>query len=211
MCRHGLLRRERPRGWSAFTSAARRGVQRIADQLPAKSEQERAAHARLATFKTDGFGYFLEQSTRPQTIGYSLQFTPSDSRPGCSTITTTTTRLPARSSTASPAAISTRDQHRRQHHPVLADGHRRPGPPWYWEWDSAWLSRAAGSVLLRRQGSGRLSRCSRERSRRPAQLGRDGLPRPRLLQRGRARRPLRGMGSRLLFASELRAAFKSLR
>jgi len=48
----------------------------IADQLPAKSEQERAAHKALATFKASGFGYFLEQSTRPQTIGYSLLDSP---------------------------------------------------------------------------------------------------------------------------------------
>jgi len=48
----------------------------IADQLPAKSEQERAAHKALATFKATGFGYFLEQSTRPQTIGYSLLDSP---------------------------------------------------------------------------------------------------------------------------------------
>jgi len=48
----------------------------IADRLPAKSEQERAAHSAVATFKTSGFGYFLEQSTRPQTIGYSLLDSP---------------------------------------------------------------------------------------------------------------------------------------
>jgi pimeloyl-ACP methyl ester carboxylesterase len=48
----------------------------IADRLPAKSEQERAAHKALATFKASGFGYFLEQSTRPQTIGYSLLDSP---------------------------------------------------------------------------------------------------------------------------------------
>src|SRR5215813_6708051 len=46
------------------------------DQLPAKSEQERAARDALHTFTTDGFGYFLEQSTRPQTIGYSLLDSP---------------------------------------------------------------------------------------------------------------------------------------
>ena len=48
----------------------------IADRLPAKSEQERAAHRAVATFRTSGFGYFLEQSTRPQTIGYSLLDSP---------------------------------------------------------------------------------------------------------------------------------------
>jgi pimeloyl-ACP methyl ester carboxylesterase len=48
----------------------------LRDQLPAESEQERAALSGLDTFKTDGFGYFLEQATRPQTIGYSLLDSP---------------------------------------------------------------------------------------------------------------------------------------
>jgi pimeloyl-ACP methyl ester carboxylesterase len=48
----------------------------LEDQLPAESEQERAAHDAVNTFTTDGFGYFLEQSTRPQTIGYSLLDSP---------------------------------------------------------------------------------------------------------------------------------------
>jgi pimeloyl-ACP methyl ester carboxylesterase len=43
---------------------------------PTESEQERAAADALATFTTDGFGYFLEQSTRPQTIGYALLDSP---------------------------------------------------------------------------------------------------------------------------------------
>jgi pimeloyl-ACP methyl ester carboxylesterase len=48
----------------------------LEDQLPAESEQERAAHGAVKTFTTDGFGYFLEQSTRPQTIGYALLDSP---------------------------------------------------------------------------------------------------------------------------------------
>jgi len=52
------------------------GALGIVDQLPAESEQERAAHDALATFRTSGFGYFLEQVTRPQTIGYSLLDSP---------------------------------------------------------------------------------------------------------------------------------------
>ena len=39
---------------------------------PAGTEEERAALDALARFRTSGFGYFLEQSTRPQTIGYAL-------------------------------------------------------------------------------------------------------------------------------------------
>ena len=52
------------------------GALGIADKLPSQTEEERAAHKALETFKTSGFGYFLEQSTRPQTIGYSLLDSP---------------------------------------------------------------------------------------------------------------------------------------
>lgn len=48
----------------------------LKDHLPAESEQERVAHDALNAFTTDGFGYFLEQSTRPQTVGYSLLDSP---------------------------------------------------------------------------------------------------------------------------------------
>jgi pimeloyl-ACP methyl ester carboxylesterase len=44
--------------------------------MPADSEQERAAVTAINTFKTGGYGYFLEQSTRPQTIGYALLDSP---------------------------------------------------------------------------------------------------------------------------------------
>jgi pimeloyl-ACP methyl ester carboxylesterase len=44
--------------------------------LPAESEQEHAAIDAITTFRTSGFGYFLEQSTRPQTIGYALLDSP---------------------------------------------------------------------------------------------------------------------------------------
>jgi pimeloyl-ACP methyl ester carboxylesterase len=43
---------------------------------PADSEEERAALAALARFRASGFGYFLEQATRPQTIGYALLDSP---------------------------------------------------------------------------------------------------------------------------------------
>jgi pimeloyl-ACP methyl ester carboxylesterase len=48
----------------------------IGDQLPRESEQERAAAEAVASFRQDGFGYFLEMATRPQTIGYSLLDSP---------------------------------------------------------------------------------------------------------------------------------------
>ncbi len=44
--------------------------------LPVDSEDERAALSAVNAFKTGGFGYFLEQTTRPQTIGYALLDAP---------------------------------------------------------------------------------------------------------------------------------------
>jgi pimeloyl-ACP methyl ester carboxylesterase len=44
--------------------------------LPTESEQERAAADALAAFRATGFGYYLEQATRPQTIGYALLDSP---------------------------------------------------------------------------------------------------------------------------------------
>jgi pimeloyl-ACP methyl ester carboxylesterase len=46
------------------------------DQLPAGSDEERAAVDALAAFRTSGSGYFIEQATRPQTIGYALLDSP---------------------------------------------------------------------------------------------------------------------------------------
>jgi pimeloyl-ACP methyl ester carboxylesterase len=48
----------------------------VGDQLPKESEEERAAAEAVATFRQDGFGYFLEMATRPQTIGYALLDSP---------------------------------------------------------------------------------------------------------------------------------------
>ena len=44
--------------------------------MPAETEQERAALEQTKTFRASGFGYFLEQATRPQTIGYALLDSP---------------------------------------------------------------------------------------------------------------------------------------
>jgi pimeloyl-ACP methyl ester carboxylesterase len=51
-------------------------VTTLAGLPPTKTEQERAAAAQFATFRENGFGYFLEMATRSQTIGYALQDSP---------------------------------------------------------------------------------------------------------------------------------------
>jgi pimeloyl-ACP methyl ester carboxylesterase len=42
----------------------------------AETEEEKAALAAIVTFRTSGNGYFIEQATRPQTIGYALLDSP---------------------------------------------------------------------------------------------------------------------------------------
>jgi len=44
--------------------------------FPQNTDEERAAAAAGAAFRATGFGYFLEQATRPQTIGYALLDSP---------------------------------------------------------------------------------------------------------------------------------------
>jgi len=51
-------------------------VTALAKPGPAETEEERAAAGALAAFRQSGFGYFLEQATRPQTIGYALLDSP---------------------------------------------------------------------------------------------------------------------------------------
>ena len=71
-----VMGRQAPEGLLGIHLNLLAGAPFIVDRLPKTSEQERAAHAALATFTTDGFGYFQEQVTRPQTIGYSLLDSP---------------------------------------------------------------------------------------------------------------------------------------
>ncbi len=63
----------------------------LAARLPAETEEEKAATAQLDVFRADGFAYFLEMATRPQTIGYASSILPWPWRPGCSTTTRTPT------------------------------------------------------------------------------------------------------------------------
>ena len=71
-----FMGRQAPEGLVGIHLSLLSGALGIADKLPANTEAERAAHKRLETFRTSGFGYFLEQSTRPQTVGYSLLDSP---------------------------------------------------------------------------------------------------------------------------------------
>src|SRR6188474_1963499 len=68
--------RQAPKGLLGIHVNLLAGVAAMSDKLPAESEKERAAQKAAATFRASGSGYFLEQATRPQTIGYSLLDSP---------------------------------------------------------------------------------------------------------------------------------------
>jgi pimeloyl-ACP methyl ester carboxylesterase len=71
-----LMGRQAVEGLAGYYLNLLTAVLAIGDQLPRESEQERAAAAATAAFRQDGFGYFLEMATRPQTISYSLLDSP---------------------------------------------------------------------------------------------------------------------------------------
>src|SRR6476646_8436696 len=51
-------------------------VPALGGTMPTDTEQERAAVEQISVFRATGFGYFLEQATQPQTIGYGLLDSP---------------------------------------------------------------------------------------------------------------------------------------
>ena len=71
-----LMGRQAVKGLVGYHLNLLTAVLAIGDHLPKESEQERKAAEAFATFRQDGFGYFLEMATRPQTIGYGLLDSP---------------------------------------------------------------------------------------------------------------------------------------
>ena len=68
--------RQAPNGLLGIHLNLLRGALGDVSSMPADREEERAALAAINAFRTSGFGYFLEQATRPQTIGYALLDSP---------------------------------------------------------------------------------------------------------------------------------------
>src|ERR671914_1922144 len=71
-----LMGRQAVKGLVGYHLNLLTAVLAVGDQLPKESEQESVAGEAGAAFREDGFGYFLEMATRPQTIGYSLLDSP---------------------------------------------------------------------------------------------------------------------------------------
>src|SRR6185436_7674514 len=62
-----LMGRQAVKGLVGYHLNLLTAVLAIGDHLPKESEEERAAAKAVAAFRQDGFGYFLEMATRPQT------------------------------------------------------------------------------------------------------------------------------------------------
>ena len=71
-----LMGRQAVKGLVGYHLNLLTAVLAVGDQLPKESQQERAAAKAVATFREDGFGYFLEMATRPQTISYAMLDSP---------------------------------------------------------------------------------------------------------------------------------------
>ena len=67
--------RQAPDGLVGIHVNLLRGVLAGGD-MPVETEKEQAAQKAVETFRSTGFGYFLEQTTRPQTVGYATLDSP---------------------------------------------------------------------------------------------------------------------------------------
>jgi len=103
-------------------------------------------------------------------------------------------------------------QHRRWHHAVLADGHRRLGRPVVLgERTGPGRSRCGRTGSAAGRGSGRLLDVPRRGLSFPPQLGRAGLPQPAYFNEVDSGGHFAAWEEPELFATEIRAAFKALR
>ena len=158
------------------------------------TQEERAALDQLDAFHATGTGYFVEQATRPQTIGYGLLDSPIALAAWMIDHDTDSYLKIARAFIdKQPSGNLTRRTHRRQHHAVLADRHRGFGGALVLGGRTRERSRGCRGC---RGGldSGRLHHVPRGDLADAAQLGRKGIPQRRVLQRGGQRRALRGVG-----------------
>ena len=183
----------------------------------AAADGDRARNARrpraIATFRASGFGYFLEQATRPQTIGYALLDSPVALAAWMLDHDTDSYYKIARAFVDGQAVGQPHPgPHPRQHHAVLADGHRRLGGPVVLGERTGRRRQAAGQAPPPVDAPGRLHDVPRRDladaraagSRRPTRTSPTSTR-----STGAATSP--PGRSRELFSEEMRAAFRSLR
>ena len=173
-----LMGRQAVEGLAGYHLNLLTAVLAIGDHLPRESGQERAAAEAVATFRQDGFGYFLEMATRPQTIGYALLDSPVALAAWMLDHDTDSYEKISRAFVdGEPVGKLDPGHHPGQHHAVLADRHRSVGGPVVLGGRTSpgrsACERPASSAGL---GSGRLHDVPRRDLGYPAQLGRGADP-----------------------------------
>jgi len=162
--------------------------------LPADSEEERAALAAINTVRTSGFGYFLEQATRPQTIGYALLDSPVALAGWMLDHDTDSYDKISRAFLdGQPAGNLTRDHILDNITLYWLTGTGASAARSYWEGGRA-AALAAGQAPPAVTIPVGFTTFPGEIFRGPAQLGREALLPRHLLPRGRQGRPLRRLG-----------------
>ena len=175
-------------------------VPALSGTMPTDTDEERAAAAQIATFGQSGNGYFVEMATRPQTIGYALLDSPV-ALAAWMIDHDTDSYYKISGAFVDGAALgqSHTRSHPRQHHDVLADRHRRLRGPVVLGGLRAGRAGSGPPASAAAADPGRLHDVPRRDLADPAQLGREGLSQPHLLQRGRQGRPLRRLGGARAF------------
>ena len=170
-------------------------VPALSGAMPTDTDEERAAAAQIATFGQSGNGYFVEMATRPQTIGYALLDSPVALAAWMIDHDTDSYYKIARAFVdGEPVGQPHPGPRPGQHHGVLADRHRRLRGPVVLGGLRAGRAGRGPPASAAADDPGRLHDLPRRDLADPAQLGREGLSQPHLLQRGRQGRPLRRLG-----------------
>ena len=205
---HPLRRPGRRRGRRGHRRDGPPGARR-ADRHPPQPARDGAGHRRptadgiregtrgagaIGTFRTTGNGYFIEQATRPQTIGYALLDSPVGLAAWMLDHDTDSYYKISRAFVdGEPSGNLTRDHIVDNITLYWLTGTGASAARSYWENGRA-ASRGGRPGSSAGLGPGRLHHVPRRDLPGPAQLGRGGLSEPHLLQRGRPGRPLRRLG-----------------
>ena len=180
--------------------------------MPTDTDEERAAAAQIATFQQSGNGYFVEMATRPQTIGYALLDSPVALAAWMLDHDTDAYYKIARAFVdGQPSGNLTRDNVLDNITAYWLTGTGASAARSYWEAYGPDAPAAGRRASAAADDPGRLHDVPGRDLADAAQLGRDDLSEPHLLQRGRQGRPLRRLGGARALREEIRAAFRSLR
>ncbi len=202
--------RQAPEGLVGIHLNLLSAVLAIGDQLPARNPSRNARRPRRSRRSGEsGFGYFLEMATRPQTIGYALLDSPVALAAWMLDHDTDSYYKISRAFVdGEPVGNLTRENIVDNITLYWLTGTGASAARSYWEDGRALAAAlASGQAPPAVSRAGRLHHVPRRDLGCPAQLGRGGLPRPRLLQRGRQGRPLRRLGGAGALLQEVRAAF----